>query len=206
MAVRPLDAPPGRALQPEAAPKPRPHLQVVPLDYVSARARRRRARRLVVLGGVLVAVAMFGVVAFHVVLTQGQLDLQHLQARAAAASVREQQLRLEAARLESPERVVDDARRLGMVPPSSVRYLSPDGRAPSATPTPPPPTAGPKTSPGLSTGAVRPGSGAQYPNLERSSGISATKPPAKPALGVTKTTPTTAAAKPVTTVAPRPTR
>ena len=138
MAVRPLDAVPRRALPPEAPPtrqpERRPHLEVVPPDYVSARARRRRARRLVVLGGVLVAVALFGVVAFHVVLTQGQLDLQHLQTRAAAASVREQQLRLEAARLESPERVVDDARRLGMVPPASVRYLSPDGRAPLPAP------------------------------------------------------------------------
>ena len=128
MAVRPLDA--RRALQPAPAPAPAPkprHLYAVPPDYVSARARRRRARRLVVLSGVLAAAALFGVVAFHVVLTQGQLDLQHLQTRASAASVREQQLRLEAARLESPERVVADARHLGMVPPSSVRYLTPGG-------------------------------------------------------------------------------
>ena len=199
MAVRPLDAAPDRALQPQpqAVPKAQPHLQVVPRDYLTLRARRRRARRLVVLGGTLVAAVLFGVVAFHVVLTQGQLDLQRLQVRGTAASVRQQQLRLEVARLESPERVVDDAQRLGMVPPASVRYLTPGGQA---TPTPTPATTAvpaAKTPPKSSGRAVPPGSGAKNPRLEAFSGTSATKP-------VVKTTPTTAAAKPAATVTSRP--
>ena len=182
MAVRPLDARPRERVQPEAAPQRERHLHVVPADYISGRAQRRRRRRLVVLGGVVVAAALFGVVAFHVVLTQGQLDLQHLQTRAAAVSVRQQQLRLQAAQLESPERIVDDAHRLGMVPPPSVRYLTPGG--PPLTPTTvastPKPT--PKTSPRLSTGTIRPGLAAKNSNLERSSGNSVTA----------KATPTTA--------------
>ena len=138
MAVRLAPARTGRALQPEATPDERRHLRVVPPDYTSARARRRRARRLVVLGGVGVAGALFGVVAFHVVLTQSQLNLQQLRSKAEAASVHQQQLRLQAAQLESPERVVADAQRLGMVPPATVRYLSPTGAplpAPRTTPT-----------------------------------------------------------------------
>jgi hypothetical protein len=140
---------------------------------------------------VLAAAALFGVVAFHIVLTQGQLDLQHLQSRAATASVRQQQLRLEAARLESPERVVEDARRLGMVPPSSVRYLTPGGSPITPTPTPAPPKQ-PKTPPKSVASSVPPRLASRNPTLEASSRAA-------------KTTPTTAA-KPVTSSAASPTR
>jgi cell division protein FtsL len=143
MATRLAPARPDRALRPDTAPAPSPapdgsrHLRVVPRGYVTTRARRRRARRLVVLAGAAIAAALFGVVAFHVVLTQNQLDIQHLQSEADAASVKQQQLRLQAAELESPERVVDAAQKLGMVPPATVHYLSPNGEAPpvKATPT-----------------------------------------------------------------------
>ena len=136
MATRLAPARPVRAPRPDAAPAPgeRPHLQVVPPRYVTARARRKRARRLVVLTGAGITAVLFGVVAFHVVLTQNQLDIQHLSSEADAASVKQQQLRLQAAQLESPERVVNAAQKLGMVPPATVRYLSPDG-APTAKPT-----------------------------------------------------------------------
>jgi cell division protein FtsL len=140
MATRLAPARPVRAPRPEATPSTRPHLRVVPADYVSARTRRKRARLVVVLSGIAIAAALFGVVAFHVVLTQNQLDLQHLQAQADAASVRQQQLRLQVAQLESPERVVDAAQKLGMVPPATVRYLSPNGAA-----APPPPAPRPTT-------------------------------------------------------------
>jgi cell division protein FtsL len=68
---------------------------------------------------------LFGVVAFHVLLTQGQLQLQHLQDRDAAVLARNQQLRLQVAELESPTRIVAAAQQLGMVPPATVTYLSP---------------------------------------------------------------------------------
>src|SRR5436309_12248187 len=130
MATRLAPARPVRAPRPEATPSARPDLRVVPSDYVSARTRRKRARLVVWLSGIAIAAALFGVVAFHVVLTQNQLDLQHLRAQADAASIRQQQLRLQVAQLESPERVVADAQKLGMVPPATVRYLSPNGAAP----------------------------------------------------------------------------
>ena len=134
MAVR-APVRPQHEFRPAPEPAERRHLRVVPAGYVSARARRKRARRLVVLGGVAIAAALFGVVAFHVVLTQNQLDIQHLRAEADAASVKQQQLRLQAAQLESPERVVDAAQKLGMVPPATVHYLSPNGTpAPQAQP------------------------------------------------------------------------
>jgi len=137
MAVR-APVRPARAPRPDAAPAPaeRRHLRVVPEGYVSARTRRKRARLLVVLTGIAITAALFGVVVFHVVLTQNQLDIQHLRAEADAASVKQQQLRLQVAQLESPERVVDAAQKLGMVPPATVRYLSPDGTAPAPKPTP----------------------------------------------------------------------
>jgi cell division protein FtsL len=166
MATRLAPARPTRALRPEPTPEERRHLRVVPPNYVSARTRRNRARLLVVLAGAAIAAALFGVVAFHVVLTQNQLNLQHLSAEADAASVKQQQLRLQVAELESPERVVDDAQKLGMVPPATVRYLSPDGTAPSQSQlqTPPPnpaptPAAAAKAyaskSPATTTPAVR---------------------------------------------------
>ncbi|MBV9040013.1 MAG: hypothetical protein JOZ68_03360 [Acidimicrobiia bacterium] len=138
MATRLAPARPDRSLRPDVTPAPaeRRHLQVVPQGYITERARQRRARRVVVLTGVAIAAALFGVVAFHVVLTQNELAIQHLQSRADAASVKQQQLRLQVAELESPERVVDAAQKLGMVPPVTVHYLSPDG--PTGAPVPAP--------------------------------------------------------------------
>lgn len=185
MAVR-APARPVRALRPEATPAERRHLRVVPPGYLTARARRKRARRLVVLAGVAIAAALFGVVAFHVVLTQNQLDLQHLRAEADKASVRQQQLRLQVAQLESPERVVDDAQKLGMVPPATVRYLSPNGAAPA----PPKPT----------PSAVAPRRAVRAPKTNTAKPPLPTTVPLKtaaPKAAVTKTpTPTTIASRP----------
>ena len=154
MATRLAPARPDRALRPDAAPAPEEqrHLRVVPRNYVTARTRRNRARLLVVLSGMLIAAALFGVVAFHVVLTQNQLDIQHLQAEANSASVKQQQLRLQVAELESPERVVDAAQKMGMVPPATVHYLSPNG---TAAPVPAPTTVPARPMPSKTT-AVKP--------------------------------------------------
>jgi cell division protein FtsL len=78
----------------------------------------------------LMAAGLFGVVAFHVVLTQGQLDLQRLQSKAASGRATEASLRLQVAQLESPERVVADAQHLGLAPPATVRYLTPGTTVP----------------------------------------------------------------------------
>lgn len=77
-----------------------------------------------------VLVSLLGLVASHVVLTQGQFRLDVLRTRTASEQERYERLRLKVAELESPSRIVAAAQeRLGMVPPPSVTYLSPTGAA-----------------------------------------------------------------------------
>jgi cell division protein FtsL len=123
-AARPAPAP-----APAPSRSPRPPLRVVegeaaprPVD------RRRRARLRVAVTMVVVVGGLFGLVASHVVLTQGQFRLQQVESRASEAQARYERLRLQVAALESPERIVAAAQeRLGMVPPPGVKYLSPTG-------------------------------------------------------------------------------
>jgi cell division protein FtsL len=99
-----------------------------PLRVVRPAPRRRRARLLTVLVSIVVMASLFGLVASHVLLTQGQFRLDRLRSRAAAEQARYERLRLQVAELESPSRVVATAQeRLGMVPPPTVTYLSPTG-------------------------------------------------------------------------------
>jgi cell division protein FtsL len=200
MATRLAPARPTRAPRPDAAPAPaeRRHLRVVPPGYVSVRTRQKRARLIVVLGGVALAAALFAVVAFHVVLTQNQLNLQHLQSEADAASVKQQQLRLQVAQLESPERVVDAAQKLGMVPPATVHYLSPNGTPGVSKPAPvPAPTSKVTTVPARAAAA----------KTSTAKPTATTTPAAKPA--TTKAAPTktsTPSRAPTTTTPLRRTR
>lgn len=113
---------PRPASAPNAAPPP---LRVV---RPAPRRRPRRARVVTALVAVAVLVGLFGLVASHVMLTQGQFRLDGLRARAATEQARYERLRLKVAELESPSRIVATAQeRLGMVPPPSVTYLSPTG-------------------------------------------------------------------------------
>lgn len=137
-AVAPRRAP---APAPAPAPRQRPPLRVVTPEE-TRRADRRRQARLRIAFMVLVAVGgLFGLVASHVVLTQGQFRLQQVEAKANEQQARYERLRLEVAELESPQRIVAAAQeRLGMVTPPGVRYLSPtgvNGEGPAAPPTDP---------------------------------------------------------------------
>jgi len=126
--VVPAPPPGSRAASPSPASRARPPLRLVGEAELAVRGRRRRARVMTVVTLALVVAGLFGLVASHVVLTQGQFRLQHLQARADESQARYERLRLQVARLESPERIVAAAQeRLGMVPPAGVRYLSPTG-------------------------------------------------------------------------------
>lgn len=110
-------------------------LRVVPDGALTPRARRRRARLWCAGIVALVAASLFGVVFFHVLLTQGQLQLDHIETRAAAEQARNERLRLEVAELQSPDRIVAAAQQqLGMVPPARVTYLSPSGARPAGAP------------------------------------------------------------------------
>jgi cell division protein FtsL len=115
---------------PKRAPAARPPLRVLPDDYVAPRVRRRRARLFVTAMSALVAAGLFGIVSLHVALTQGQFRLERLEAKADTQQARYEQLRLQVAELESPDRIVAVAQeRLGMVSPPGVTYLSPSGPA-----------------------------------------------------------------------------
>lgn len=112
----------------ETAAPTRPPLRVVRTAELTARGRRRRARLLLICGLSIVSALLLGMVAFQVVLTQDQTRLDELEKQAAVEQDRYERLRLEVAQLESPERVVAAAQeRLGMVPPATVTYLSPQG-------------------------------------------------------------------------------
>jgi cell division protein FtsL len=119
---------------PRFAPRPGPagrpqHLRLVD----PAEARRRRVTRM--LTGMLVAAVcagLFAIVALRVVLAQGQVQIDRLQASVDAQTATQQQLRLQVAQLEAPAQIVAAARsRLGMVTPPSVTYLNPAPPAPA---------------------------------------------------------------------------
>ena len=114
--------------RPNVAPKAptRPPLRVVD-KHEAARQRRRRGVAWMGLG--LLATGLLAVVTSHVILSQQHYELERLEREAAASQRRYDQLRLEVARLEAPERIVDVAtRRLGMVTPDEVIYLTPTKR------------------------------------------------------------------------------
>ena len=121
----------GRPL-PERAPRER-HLRVVP------EARRRLATlnpRTGVVLTLLLFAALFGVAVSHALLIEGQAELDRLDDQVAAEQDRYERLRLERAELDSPDRILDEAAQMGMVPADDVTWLTPDQAAPDGvTPT-----------------------------------------------------------------------
>jgi cell division protein FtsL len=119
---------PARGTRPErsAAEPARPDLRVVRAERDAEAERRRLVRTLVVLGAAGLALCIFGIVVFHVVLTQNQFRLDALQDQALERQAEYDRLRLSVAQLESPDRIVADAQqRLGMVPAPKITYLTP---------------------------------------------------------------------------------
>jgi cell division protein FtsL len=118
-------------------------LRVVTREELREARRRVRARRLVIAAVAFVAISLFGVVIAHVLLMQGQFQLEAMQREAAAQQAEYDRLRLQVAELESPGRIVATAQeRLGMVAPPKITYLAPSAdalptpadRAPAAAP------------------------------------------------------------------------
>jgi cell division protein FtsL len=145
----------GRRAHPAGRPA-RPRLRVVPPNSLSPAARRRRTRLLVVVLFASVVVGLLAVVALHALLSQNQLRLDQIDARAASEQTRYERLRLEVAQLESPGRIVATAQqKLGMVTPPVVTYLAPSGAADDQ----------PRTVPGaLMAAPPRPGTAATTSN------------------------------------------
>jgi cell division protein FtsL len=122
--VRPTAEPPLRVRPagPDVEERERPPLRVVP-----RRVRRRRVGVAAAAGVTLVFVLMLGLVAFQAKLAQDQLDLDRIERAAQEAELRYAQLRLRVAQLESPQRVVAEAKRLGLIrpEPDEIVYLRP---------------------------------------------------------------------------------
>ncbi|HEY8525898.1 MAG TPA: septum formation initiator family protein [Acidimicrobiales bacterium] len=113
------------------APRTR-HLRAVP-DV----RRRALPLRISPRAGVVLTVslfgALFGVAVSHAILIEGQMELEQLDERAAEEQARYERLRRDVAELESPDRIVREAREeLGMVPAEEVVWLTPDQPAPDA--------------------------------------------------------------------------
>lgn len=113
----------------------RPPLRLI--DERSAAEQRRAARpRLLLRAGIVISALMvFAAVASHVILVQSQFRLESHEREAKDEEARYERLRLEVARLASPERVVAEATgRLNMKVPTEVEFLNApevDGTAPS---------------------------------------------------------------------------
>ena len=127
---RPRPAPPVKR-----APA-RPELRVVRTEELREAERARLVRQLAVAGAVIAALCLFGVVVFHVQLTQNQFRLDKLQEQSLDRQAEYDRLRLQVAELESPDRVIAAAQGLGMVPAPKVTYLAPTIEEPGDTDTP----------------------------------------------------------------------
>ncbi|MGH8934812.1 MAG: hypothetical protein ACRDXD_00840 [Acidimicrobiia bacterium] len=105
--------------RPVAIPRPRPHLRVV-------QGRAARAPRLApwALFTTLVLLAFFGLIFSRIALDRSAFVLEELEDQIALEAVRYQGLRLEVARLQSPQRVLQQAEEMGLVFPAEVRTLS----------------------------------------------------------------------------------
>jgi cell division protein FtsL len=111
----------------------RGHLRVVGTQR--ARLGLSLSPRAGVILTVLAFVALFGVAASHALLIQNQAHVDELDDRVAAEQARYEELRLEVAELESPQRISGEAQQtLGMVPAGEVQWLTPDEPAPPGEP------------------------------------------------------------------------
>ena len=92
------------------------------------RASTRHVGRVGTLLALFTVFALVSAVVFHVVLAQNQLELDSLNAKIAKEQRTYEQRRLTASLLASPQRVIQEAERLGLVvPPDPAQYLYVDG-------------------------------------------------------------------------------
>ncbi len=120
--ARPTSRPDRR---PASLPQPhvRPDLRVVPPPDPAVRARRR-ARLITTVLAVLACAGLFAIVGLHVLLAQGQAEVDRLETQVDEVQADQQRLRLKVAERESPAAIVAAARdRLGMVPLGPIVHL-----------------------------------------------------------------------------------
>jgi hypothetical protein len=74
-----------------------------------------------------VVAAVLIVVGFHVMMAEGQLQLDRLDSATSLQQQRYEALRLEFAKQSAPEAIIERAEDLGMVQATSMRYVSAPG-------------------------------------------------------------------------------
>lgn len=111
---------------PHRRPAARPPAEARPRLAVVPEPRRPRVARVAALAGVVLLVALLGSAVAHTHLVSGQRDLDHLDTEIRATERTNVALRLRVAELESPARIVAEARRQGMIVPEEVTWVSPD--------------------------------------------------------------------------------
>jgi cell division protein FtsL len=98
------------------------------LRVVGERNRQPRYALWTVVGVGAVFALFFALVLFHTLLLQNQRRLDQLDSQVRTEQARYQQLRLQVAQLQSPERILQVATaKLGLVPSNGTRYLTPSG-------------------------------------------------------------------------------
>jgi cell division protein FtsL len=123
---------------PKPAPKHTPTAKEAPranLRVVDRPARNPMVTTAIVVAGLFAV--LFALVVFHTVMLQNQTRLDKLDDQVQTAQSNYEQLRLQVAQLEAPQRVVDAAtQKLGMVPAAGTTYLTPSAADAAAASTP----------------------------------------------------------------------
>ncbi|MFZ4585439.1 MAG: hypothetical protein ACOYNI_09470 [Acidimicrobiia bacterium] len=118
-----------RQLAPKPAPRaPQRRAQLAVVEHKSV-IRYRFVRWAVRSVAVATVALLFFAVALHAEIAAKQTELQRVRAEVTSEQTRNGDLRLQVAQLASPERIIGEAERLGLVNPGLVTYL------PSAGPT-----------------------------------------------------------------------
>jgi hypothetical protein len=126
-------APPPRRAAPAARPSRAPSPPRPALRVAARPARRFPLAGLAIVGTIL---ALVTAVVFHVMLAEGQLELDHLQGQIGHAQTVYEQRRLQVASLSAPSRIIAAAQQRGLVLPTDpATYLWVPGAMPAATPT-----------------------------------------------------------------------
>lgn len=127
MSAPPVASPAFGAQAHEKARAKRERVRGPELKLVEAHKRRLNSPRMRLFAWFAgAAVVLFGLVAFHVLLTQGQFKLQSLENKANKEQANYERFRLQVAQLESPSRITNEAvNRLGMVTAEKVTPVTP---------------------------------------------------------------------------------
>jgi hypothetical protein len=104
------------------------------LSVAMGARQQRRARLAMWAMGVLMAVGLFVLVAFHVLAVQQSFSLDRLTDEQHGEELRYERLRSEVATLSAPGTIVQAARERGMQPATSIDWIDAPAAAPSGSP------------------------------------------------------------------------